>query len=279
MSYIQRRNEVGNRTGLSIAYLLLFLLSVPYINAQNRIHFDNDDITSLTFRPNKPTGFSVSMSVVAMFTAGAADRSGFRLGGGITVAQTVGDWTFSTGFDAYKATEKFGLGTSFAGTSYYDGRYGASYYVNRYYQEGKQISAIVGVEAHDFKINFEDDILAFPFTGFAAYDRYRTAALELQYKGFVLGTNVYTTDINGMTDASFHNSNGIYTDGKQISSPIYLGYTTNNVILRYGLNSKTGGFVGQNAWHRKLFNTPDFKSGDYRNKFIQIGAYKPYTLY
>lgn len=261
-----------------VLFIFSFLIAYP-IFSQYKVRYDNDYLTTLTLAPERNNGFRVSISLVAMFTTGAADRNGFRLGAGIILSQTIDNWTLSTGMDAYKAKQKFGIGTTFAGATFDDGRYGASYYVNKYHQGDKQVSGILGVHLHDWQINFEDDILAYPFTGFKIYDRYRTAALEVRYKDFMIGTNVYTTDINGMTDISSENSKGIYKTGKQVSSPVYVGYTTNNMIVRYGLNSKIGGYAGQNGWHRYIFDTPDFNYGDYKNQFFQIGVDKPYTLY
>lgn len=262
-----------------VMWLFILLLYVGQIHAQHKFRYDNDRLATLTYAPERTNGFGISLSLVAMFTAGAADRSGFRLGAGITLSQTVDNWTFRVGADVYKAMQKFGLGTSFAGVTFDDGHYGGTYYVNKYYQGDKQVSGIVSLHLDDFNINFEDDILAFPFTGFRVYDRYRTAALELRYKGFMIGTNVYTTDINGQTDVSYTNSKGVYLTGKQISSPIYAGYATNGLLVRYGLNGQAGGFAGQNSWHRALFDTPDFNTGSYKNQFLQIGVDKPYTLY
>ncbi|NDV79611.1 polymorphic toxin type 23 domain-containing protein [Dysgonomonas sp. 511] len=259
--------------------IVAFFCTNTLLHSQYRFDHDNDYPATLTYGPEKHNGFRVSMSLVAMFTAGAKDRNGLRIGAGITLSQTIDNWTLSSGFDTYKATRNFGLGTTFAGITFDDGKYSGSYYVNKYHQGDKQVSGIIRVGFRDFSIGFEDDILALPFTGFKIYDRYRTAALELRYKGFVIGSNVYTTDINGVTDISAGNSKGAYRDGRQISSPVYVGYTTNNVILRYGWNSQLGGLVGQNGWHRKFFSTPDFKAGDYSNQFVQIGIDKPYTLY
>lgn len=259
--------------------LFLFLSYSEKSYSQYKIRYDNDNLTDLTFGPERNNGFRVSVSLVALFTTGAADRNGFRLGAGITLSQTIDNWTFLTGLDAYKANQKFGLGTSFAGVRFDDGRCGGSYYVNKYYQGDKQVSGLISLHLKDFRINFEDDILAYPFTGFKVYDRYRTAALDMRFKGFMMGTNVYTTDINGVIDASLNNSKGVYYGGKQISSPVYLGYETNGMIVRYGMNSRVGGSIGQNGWHRKLFSTPDFNEGDYKNQFLQIGVDKPYTLY
>lgn len=265
-----------------IRYITFFILFFSYFQqsfCQYKFRYDDDYPATLTFGPRRNNGLRVSASLVAMFTTGASDRNGLRIGAGITLSQTIDNWTFSTGLDVYKAKQKFGMGTTFAGVEFDDGKYGGSYFLNKYYQGDKQVSGIVSLHLNDFRINFEDDILAFPFVGCKVYDRYRTAALEVRFKGFMIGTNVYTTDINGITDLSFDNSKGVYRSGKQISSPVYVGYTTNNMIVRYGLNGRVGGFAGQNGWHRYLFDTPDFKTGDYQNHFLQVGIDKPYTLY
>ena len=264
------------KLGLAIFF---FLFSFQ-LHSQHRFYYDKNHLATLTFGPQQENGFRISVSLVALFTAGATDRNGFRLGGGITLSQTIDNWTLSAGLDAYKAKQKFGIGTSFAGLTFDSGKYGATYYVNKYHQGNKQISGIVNIHLDQFRINFEDDVLAYPFVGFKIYDRFRTAALELRYKGFLLGTNVYTTDITGVTDASSNNDKGVFATGKQISSPVYVGYSTNDLILRCGINnSKIGGLLGQNAWHRLFFQTPDFNPGDYNNMFIQTGVDKPYTLY
>lgn len=261
-------------------FLILFaLLPLGLVNAQHKIRYTNKDLASLTYAAPKQDGFRVQVSLVAMFTAGVADRSGFRLGGGVALLHTVGDWTFSTGVDVYKEKQKFGLGVTYGGVNYDDGQYGATYYVNKYHQGDRQTSGLIRLHLYDFRINFEDDILAYPFAGFKIQDRFRTAALEVMYKDFILGTNVYTTDINGQTDISRYNSKGVYRTGKQISSPIFVGYATHGMIVRYGLNSPFGGYFGQNGWHRIFFNTADFEKGDYRNQFFQIGVNKSYTLY
>ena len=268
--------RIKTKPAVLVAFFFLFSFQ---IHPQHKIYYDNDRLASLTYGSDKKSSFSVSVSLVALFTAGVADRSGFRLGGGITLSQSIDNWTFSAGLDAYKAKQKFGLGTSFAGIMFDSGKYGASYYVNKYHQGDKQISGIINVHLERVEIKFEDDLLAYPFVGFKIYDRYRTAALELRYRGFILGTNIYTTDINGITDVSSDNEKGVYTTGRQISSPIYVGYSTNDLILRCGINSPAGGRLGQNIWHRLLFQTPDFNPGDYKNLFIQTGVDKPYTLY
>lgn len=248
------------------------------VSGQRMTH--NNDYTSLYILDRKRHhNFEISASLVAVFTTGAADRNGFRIGAGLSASKTIGNWTFTGGLDAYKSLSRFGLGTTYAGILFSTPQSGLSYYLNKYHQGDKQVSGIVGVRIRDFEIKFEDDILSLPFTGFRVYDRYRTAALELRYKRFLLGMNVYTSESNGLTDASLHNRKGMYKEGYQVSSPLYLGYTDKNLMVRYGWNSNLGGYIGQNSWHRSLFDTGDFKTGDYRNQFLQVGTYKPYTLY
>ncbi len=263
----------------SIVFILLLVFSVPWAFSQYDIHYDTDHLSTVTFGPDTKNGFRVSVSLVVLFTTGTSVMDGFRLGGGIYLSQTIDDWTFTTGLDAYKAKQKFGLGTLFAGTIYDDGKYGGSYYLNKYLQGDKQVSGLFGLHLREFDIRFEDDLLAFPFVGCKIYDRYRSAALELRYKGFIIGTNVYTTDINGITDISNDNPKGIYVDGKQLSSPIYAGYTSHDLIFRIGINGPIGGLIGQNTWHQRFFGTPDFKSMSTNKLFLQTGVDKPFTLY
>ena len=278
MKLKRRKDPIRQIYKYAILPVYLFLF-IQQSYSQYDFHYNNDHPADLILGPEKHNGFRISVSLVALFTAGSAPQNGFRLGAGITLSQTIENWIFSTGLDVYKAKQTFGSGISFAGICYDAGDYGITYYVNKYHQGDKQISGIVGLHLNNFRINFEDDILAYPFTGFKVYDRYRSAAMEIRYKGFLIGTNVYTSDINGLTDASLDNGKGCYVTGKQLSSPLYLGYADKDFILRYGINNKTGGLIGQNGWHRLFFNTPDFKSGDYNNPFIQIGIDKPYTLY
>ncbi|MDU1890299.1 MAG: polymorphic toxin type 23 domain-containing protein [Dysgonomonas sp.] len=275
----QKKNYPYKTYGIVILLLSLLFSFYSQAYSQYKINYDDNNPTILTLGPERNNGFRVSLSLVAMFTSGASDRDGFRFGGGLSLSQTIDNWRFDIGIDAYKAKQKFGLGTSYAGVTFDSNKYGASYYVNKYYQGDKQLSGLVNIHLDDFNINFEDDILAYPFTGFKVYDRYRTAALEIRYKRFMIGTNVYTTDINGVTDVYNGNNKGVYKTGKQISSPLYAGYTTNGLIFRYGVNNRVGGKVGQNSWHERFFNTPNFKTGDYNSQFLQIGIDKPYTLY
>lgn len=264
-------------------FIILFLLIALCNTATGQKMTDitrNNDYTSLyLLNPDRNKGFEIKLSAVFMFTSGAADRNGLRWGGGITLSKHFGDFTLTTGIDTYKEKQKFGLGTSFAGVKYFDGRYGGSYYATHYYQGDSQTSGIIGLNLGDFEIRFEDDVLGLPFTGGIIHDRYRTAALEVRYRHWIVGTNVYTNEVNGLTDISSKNNRGKFKTGQQISSPVYVGYANKGLITRLGINNKIGGYIGQNWWHELFFGTPNFNYGNYNNTFIQAGTDKPYTLY
>ena len=246
--------------------------------------FNKQDYSSITLLNTESNadcrrGFQVLASAVLMFTAGAEDRNGWRWGIGLTLTQHYDNIRFSAGMDAYKAQQAWGVGTAFTGIEYHKNRYGGSYYLNRYFQGDRQTSAIIGIRAADFGLRFEDDIFSLPFTGFVVHDRYRSAAIELSYRHFLVGTNIYTTEVNGLIDSSTDNKRGRYKTGKQISSPIYVGYSRKNLLLRYGINSALGGYIGQNWWHRQVFDSPDFNTRTTSTPFFQFGIDKPYTLY
>lgn len=248
-------------------------------SAQYGIHYDSDHLPSLRFGPEKIEEFNITLSVVAMYTTGVEDRNGFRLGIGLHLSQTINKWTLLAGLDMYKEKQTFAPGISYAGLKYEKNDYGAAYYLTRYYQGESQTSGMINLFLNEVQIRFEDDLLAYPFVGFKIYDRYRSAAMEIRYKGFMIGSNIYTSDVNGLIDISEKNKKGIFKTGKQISSPWYLGYSKYDLLVRIGKNTPIGGYISQNFWHQKAFQTPDFNYGSYNNPFLQIGTDKPYTLY
>jgi len=247
--------------------------------AQYRLDYSSSHLSTLTYGADRERGFTIKLSLTALWTMGSIERDGMRWGMGLTLSQTLSDWTFSVGADCYQEKQAFGLGNTFAGLTFERDRKGFSYYLTHYYQGDAQQSGMIRIHLKDVLICFEDDILAYPWTGFKIQDRYRTSALEIRYKGYLFGTNVYTTDIDGLTDFSLTNRKGVYRNGQQISSPVYVGYEKNDLILRIGINDQTGGWIGQNAWHRFLFQTPDFVPGPYSCFFLQTGIDKPYTLF
>lgn len=236
----------------------------------------------------KGGGWAVSISPVAMFTYGVASEAGgagvgkwsSRLGAGVSVSKKIGDWTLVAGGDLSSQNRKFG-GVAFGGAAYDDGECGISMIWNYYAQKDKQFSGVLGVRYDEMRLSFEDDFFAIPFTGFKPLDRYRTAAIEIQYGNLIVGVNVYTNDVgpDAVKLETTRSKHKIYKDGCQLSSPIYFGYKKGNSVVRYGINNSEGGYLGQNWWHRNVFKSADFDFGLYDDPFMQIGTYKPYTLY
>ncbi len=242
----------------------------------------------------KGSGWNVSISPVAMFTSfmgtdnpSVKNGKNFRLGAGVSVSKKLGDFTFSGGLDLYGSfgvdSEKFGVGTAFGGVGYDDGEYGVSLLLNKYYQGEKQVSGILGIHVGDLQFNFEDDVFGHIIG--KGGDKFRTAAIEIQYKDLVVGVNVYTQahdkDEHGKAVENPPYKNGRYPVAKQLYSPMYIGFRSGGSVVRYGYNNSDGGYYGQNWWHRHFpgMRTADFNPGNYDEGFVQIGVYKPYTFY
>lgn len=261
---------------------LLLISGKMNLHCQSKFHFpDKHQFSSIYLSPERGSGFSAKISLVALFTCGSNIAPSVKLGIGGELGYHANDWSFVTGIEmAHKEKKILSPNILYSGVEYDDrNHYAFAYYLNHYFGEYKQTSALISAKIKDWKIKFEDDILAFPFTGFVVYDRFRTAAIEVSYKHILIGANIFTSDINGLLDISRQNKRGKYLTGHQLDSPLYVGYVYNDLIARMGWNHKTGGEIIQNLSHRKLFNTPDFEPGTYNSLFLQTGINKPYTLY
>ena len=225
--------------------------------------------------------FGISISPVAMMTG--FKGSDIRFGVGVTASYRIGDWTLSAGTDFLRAAGRTGFGTYYGGFSYDDGKNGFSFYATKYMYGAKQASGIFSGHIGDFSASFEDDIFGV-LSGGGKHDRYRTAALELGYKNFSVGTQLITNDPKGEgsdTDPTYtKNKKGQWDSGYQLLSALYVGYSNKNSVIRMGINSKLGGYLGQNWWHRHVFSTPDYKYvWDNNSPFYQMGTRQFYTLY
>jgi len=79
-----------------------------------------------------------------------------------------------------------------------------------------QRTATVGFRYKDWSISHENDVA---LMGGDGRDRFRSATLEIGYKDYVLGMNVYTNDPK--PDGIIPNTNK-YKNGIQYSSPFYI---------------------------------------------------------
>ncbi|MDH6354068.1 hypothetical protein M2132_000390 [Dysgonomonas sp. PH5-45] len=149
-----------------------------------------------------------------------------------------------------------------------------------------QRTGTIGGRAGDYSLRWEND--KFAFDG----DKFRSNAIEFGYKNWMIGTNVYTTDpnINGKENYDtnsngskiFNNKYNTYKEGKQLSSPLYIGYKhKNGAVTRIGYNHRAIGDMVQNGFHHLPFiASPNFKRGTHHNSFYyQVGRYKPNSMY
>lgn len=229
---------------------------------------------------SKIEGFGVSISPVALLTAGIGNIAlgdGFRIGTAISVSQKIGDWTLMANSSLFAGgTGKNIKSTLSGGFAYDDGKQGFSYMYNRYnYSKeagGKQSTGTIGLRYKDFSIKHENDLFA------RSGDKQRTAALEMEYKGYSAGFNIYTTnpsvDANGdkISSPTSKNKSGVYDGGYQLASPFYIGVHQGNSVTKIGMNIPQAGWF-QNAMHRYLTKNPDFHYGTYKNNFIQKGSW------
>ncbi|WP_175552603.1 polymorphic toxin type 23 domain-containing protein [Dysgonomonas macrotermitis] len=225
-------------------------------------------------------GFGVSISPVAMLTAGVGSVAlggGFRIGAAVSVSQKIGDWTLMANGSMFGGGAGNNLkNTLSGGFAYDDGKRGFSYMFNRYNYSnepgGKQSTGTIGVRYKDLSIKHENDLFA------RSGDKQRTAALEVGYKGYSAGFNIYTTDPSRdeygvkMTEEHAQNRKGVYDGGYQLASPFYIGVRQGNSTTKIGMNIPQVGWF-QNAMHRYLTKNPDFHYGTYKNNFIQKGTW------
>lgn len=223
--------------------------------------------------------YGISISPVAMLTARVDPnaRRGFIFGAGVTHSYKIGDWTLSTGGDS--------RGRAFGGFSYDDGKNGFSYYHTAYMQGDRQRTGTIGARKGDVSLQWENDVFA------RSGDKFRSNAIEVGYKGYSIGTNVYTTysvddykteygkKINGSD--LWNNKFGTHEYGWTLSSPLYIGIKNKNGgVTRIGYNRpEVGDFVQNGFHHIPGINSPNFKKGNFSSSFIQQGINTPHSLY
>lgn len=263
----------------------LILISLALVSqAQKKLHLpDKNQFSSFYYRSNESINqVEFKISIVAQFTSGLNIQQKIKLGFGTTISYSHRNWKIDTGIDITNKKNRtfqpdvFHIGTGIDNIK--DEKH-ALFFLNRYFGEYAQWSGLLSLQYEDFQIRFEDDIFGLIATKFKLFDRYRSAALEIRYRYFILGANVFTSDINGLVDMAKNNKLGTYYNGIQYDSPIYIGAKYRDIYSRVGWNNKFIGEGFQNFTHQKLFNTPNFKTQNYNSLFWQGGFVKDYTLY
>ena len=280
--------------------VILYLLGTApcLLHAQDAItefayeykYFDNDK-KNLTILSNKNGTLSLLLPVLLKGNVGNTyfhfspglgydSLNGLHLGCDFGIGRQMGNWNFSADFGiglnllavgGYASYKKIGLGyyTAFFGNA--DGPDG---------QSNEQIVGGIQLFTKNFSLRFENDFL---FQG-NKYDRWRTAAIEIDIKNFIVGTNIYSNEPNkeyeDYSSSTWKINGNAYSNGEIYHSIFYVGYRYSNRIVRIGINHPVIQDIIQNGWH-SLFNKPYFITphDQYFSFYFYIGYYNPFTLY
>jgi hypothetical protein len=217
---------------------------------------------------------------------GLDSSNGLNLGFDFGINQKIKNWSFSAGFGASLNYLTAGGFVSYQGigAGYYTSFYGNSEGPDG--QSNKQIVGGLNAWGKNFSVRFENDFL---YKG-DAYDRWRTAAIEIGIRNFVMGMHIYTNmpdkgNENYKYDENYNGSmwNGnrrAYSDGEVYRSIFYVGYRYRNRIIRIGVNHPVVQDIFQNGWH-SIVNKPFFPTpyGQYFSFYIYTGYYNHFSLY
>ncbi len=213
---------------------------------------------------------------------------GLALGANVGASYTSGNFSGSAGF----GFNNFGYMAN-ARASYYGFSYGQTYYgggesdPNGAY--GNQRVGAVSYRSKHFSVRWEND--GWALSG----DRWRTNAMELNYRGYIVGTTLNTNDPeNAGSTADNRESKkwgknnlpyGSWKNGKVFRTPLYFGFQQGHKVTRIGYShAKVQDFI-QNGWHKhapvKRLRTHFFI--DYQvettDPYYYYGFYNPYSLY
>ena len=237
-----------------------------------------------------------------MPSLGIIHKSGKMTYGGEVGYSLLGGW-YSAGSINY-TNRKFsmtvggGYGSNYwsaGGSITYDG-HGVGYYYTKYGNakglDGKPNPQSVGGVQLFWKggsFRLENDFLAGKING-DTKDRWRTNALEFAFGDFVIGSSVYTNEVNEslMVEEKRsriwgfnRNDMDSWKDGKVFSSPLWIGLRTGNVVGRIGYSHHIFQDFFQNGVHKYIVPTPyftDYSEFQYAPYFYS-GFYNPFSLW
>jgi RHS repeat-associated protein len=238
-----------------------------------------------SFMPSMSIPIGNNFSINAGFGFGISPHG---LVGGMNFSGTYhsGDFALTGGFGASGNMTSWGGGISYdeVGVSYYRTTFG-----NATGPDGKSNNQTVGgfgLNIGDFSLRVENDLKVIGIGGDGG-DRWRTSAVEIGIKNFVIGTYVYTNepDKDLKRDESYESkfwkkSSQAYSDSKGYSSPLYVGVKQGGRVTRMGFDHPVIQDITQNGVHllikSPLFYTP---YGEYSSAYRYSGYYNPYSLY
>ena len=222
-----------------------------------------------------PLGNNFSLSVSPTFTLKG-------IGVGLNASYSDGDFTFGAGVSSVGL---FGGGSETrigGGVNYFDGTSGGSLGYTHFGGIDAQSNLLAGYRYQDVSVKITNDYPISPG------DKYRTAAGELEYKGFSFGFNLYSNKPDGTKiDYDYQskmwgaNKKGAYATGERISSALYLGYHYEGVSYRAGIDAPFVQDATQNFIHRYLSKSPYFKTdyGSPPRPYFFLRTFDPFSLY
>ncbi len=233
---------------------------------------------------NITDNFSVTAS-----PAFALNPDGLSIGGNISASYTSGHFSASTAFGLNNFSYMANVSASYYGIGYGQTYYGGSGNDNDAAYGNQRVGAVSYSSKH-FSFTWQND-------GWArSGDRWRTNAIELNYRGYIVGTTLNTDNPKGRSSSYVDSRespkwgknstySGAWNIGRVFRTPLYFGFQQGHQVTRIGYShSKIQDFI-QNGWHKhaplEMLRAPYFL--DYQPEtngpYYYSGFYNPYSLY
>ncbi|WP_323028415.1 polymorphic toxin type 23 domain-containing protein [Gelidibacter japonicus] len=254
-------------------------------------------LSAVTPSANIPisNNFSLSLSPALAFGSSATG-----IGANASLNANFGDFSASYGYGASYFGKSTGTGKAGYETrnswsaSYSSGDFSASLYSTNFSSgETSQKVGGIGVGIGDFNARVENDFLP-GLTKWSGnrigddYDRFRTAAVQIGFKDFKAGFNLFTGDPS-LDEGSYNGHDGASINGSYSSNGSYMGSNANKYRLgaayfgyrgnRLGVNSESIRNSIQNGLH-DIIGSPRFPVLNIPNSFYQqYQTNNPFTLW
>ncbi|HEX4887691.1 MAG TPA: polymorphic toxin type 23 domain-containing protein [Luteibaculaceae bacterium] len=176
-----------------------------------------------------------------------------------------GGGNFSATYQGEKGSLSLGFGGGYNGTGNYSGYsvsatrgdWGLGYHRTSYSGSNSQVVGGLKIAYKNSSFRIENDFMG------DGHDRWRSNAAEISVGDFIVGTNLYNNDPAGEGQGTIdlpnrvgkYNKHGYkaWQSGKVYSSPLWLGYKTNNSVYRFGKNDPMVQDRTQNWTHKNGF--------------------------
>lgn len=301
--------NLGKFAGSVVGGALVGAISNGFASAGNAATLSSKEIgkavlrgtlSAVTPSANIPisNNFSLSLSPAIAF-----GNSGTGIGANASINAGFGDFSASYGYGASYFGKAHGTGRASFETrsswsaSYSSGDFSASLYTTNFNSgtdgETSQRVGGIGFGIGDFNARIENDFLP-GLTKWSGnrigddYDRYRTAAVQIGFRDFKAGFNLFTGDPS-LDEGNYNGHPGATINGSYSSNGQYAGSNANKYRLgaayfgykgnRLGLNSESVRNAIQNTLHDKI-NSPRFPVLNIPNTFYQqFQSSNPFTLW